>query len=125
MKVDIFFISFLLSLAFMGTILYLIRNKRLREQYALLWLILSLVMMILSLFPRLIDLAAQSLHVAYAPSVLYLLGLVSVLFILLHLSLAVSSLTHRVIVLTQTVALQDQRLKTFETSASETSEQPE
>ncbi|CAH1193483.1 hypothetical protein PAECIP111893_00474 [Paenibacillus plantiphilus] len=110
MKIDVFFINFLISISFMGTILYFIRGRKLREQYSLLWLLLSFIMMILSLFPGMIDWLALQFHVAYAPSLLYLLGLAGILFILLHLTMAVSSLTNKAIVLTQTVALQEQML---------------
>ncbi|MCC3375863.1 DUF2304 domain-containing protein [Cohnella sp. REN36] len=110
MKLDIFTISFVLSIGFTAWILYLIRARKLKEQYAMLWLLLGLVMMVLSLFPSLLDKVARLIGVAYAPSLLYLFGLAGVLFILLHLTIAVSSLTHRIVVLTQTVALQEQRL---------------
>lgn len=110
MNIDVFFISFIISSSFMGTILYFIRGRKLREQYSLLWLLLSFIMMVLSLFPGMIDWVALQFDVVYAPSLLYLLGLTGVLFILLHLTMAVSSLTNRVIVLTQTVALQEQML---------------
>lgn len=110
MNPNIYFFSFGISLAFAGTILYLIRKRKLREQYALLWLLLSTVMMILSLFPSLLDYFARQIHIVYAPSLLYLLSVVAILFILLHLTMAVSSLTHRVIVLTQTIALQEQQI---------------
>ncbi|MFS0724773.1 DUF2304 domain-containing protein [Paenibacillus sp. 1P07SE] len=109
MKGDLYLLSFLISAGFLGVILYLIRSRKLREQYALLWLILSLVMMSLSLFPGLLDLLADRLGVDYAPSLLYLLGLMSVLCIMLHLTMAVSALTRRIIVLTQALALQEQK----------------
>lgn len=110
MKPDIYIFSFCISLAFAGTILYLIRKRKLREQYALLWLLLSVVMMVLSLFPSLLDFFARRIHIVYAPSLLYLLSVVAILFILLHLTIAVSSLTHRIIVLTQTLGLQEQKI---------------
>ncbi|MBB6671004.1 DUF2304 domain-containing protein [Cohnella nanjingensis] len=110
MKLDIFTISFVISIGFTASILYLIRARKLKEQYAMLWLLLGLVMTVLSLFPSLLDKVASGIGVSYAPSLLYLFGLAGVLFILLHLTMAVSSLAQRVIVLTQTVALQEQRL---------------
>ncbi|GBF78095.1 hypothetical protein PA598K_06700 [Paenibacillus sp. 598K] len=109
MKADLFVLSFVISAGFLAVILYLIRSRKLREQYALLWLALSLVMMVLSLFPQLLDLLADKLGVDYAPSLLYLLGLMSVLCIMLHLTIALSALTRRIIVLTQALALQEQR----------------
>ncbi|WP_240913356.1 DUF2304 domain-containing protein [Paenibacillus favisporus] len=122
MNLNIYLISFCISLAFAGTILYLIRKRRLREQYALLWLLMSVIMMALSLFPSLLDEVAQRIHIYYAPSLLYLLSVVAVLFILLHLTMAVSTLTHRVIVLTQTLGLQEQRIQKLEAQAEGGSE---
>ncbi|GIP27195.1 hypothetical protein J23TS9_23250 [Paenibacillus sp. J23TS9] len=80
----------------------------------MLWLLLSAVMMILSLFPSLLNDIAAQIHIFYAPSLLYLLSVVSMLFILLHLTMAVSSLTYRVVVLTQTLGLQEQRIQKLE-----------
>lgn len=122
MNLNIYIISFCISLAFAGTILYLIRKRRLREQYALLWLLMSVIMMALSLFPSLLDEVAQRIHIYYAPSLLYLLSVVAVLFILLHLTMAVSTLTHRVILLTQTLGLQEQRIQKLEAQAEGGSE---
>ncbi|WP_256992408.1 DUF2304 domain-containing protein [Paenibacillus sp. XY044] len=122
MNLNIYFISFCISLAFAGTILYLIRKRRLREQYALLWLLMSVIMMALSLFPSLLDEVAQRIHIYYPPSLLYLLSVVAVLFILLHLTMAVSSLMHRVIVLTQALGLQEERIQKLEAQAAVDSE---
>jgi len=109
-NLNIYFLSFLIGLGFTATVLHLIRSRKLREQYALLWLVLGAFMMLLSLFPGLLDRFSALIRVAYAPSLLYLLAFVGVLFLLLHLSLAVSSLTSRVIVLTQSLALLEHRL---------------
>ncbi|MEC0370602.1 DUF2304 domain-containing protein [Paenibacillus chibensis] len=114
MNLNIYLLSFCISLGFAGTILYLIRKRKLREQYALLWLVLSAIMMILSLFPSLLNEVAAQIHIFYAPSLLYLLSVVAMLFILLHLTMAVSSLTSRVVVLTQTLGLQEQRIQKLE-----------
>lgn len=108
MKIDVFILSFMICMIFLGITIYLIRNGKLREQYAILWIILTAVMMLLSLFPSLIDGMAKQIGVSYAPSLLYLLGLISVLFILLHLTIAVSSLTARFIVLTQKIGMLEQ-----------------
>ncbi|WP_055108862.1 DUF2304 domain-containing protein [Paenibacillus ihumii] len=110
MTLDIYLFSFLISLSFAATILYLIRNRKLKEQYALLWLTLSVMMMILSLFPSILDELAGLIHIEYAPSLLYLLSVVGILFILLHLTMAVSSLTQRNVELIQTIALHERKI---------------
>jgi len=118
MRTDLYALCFIISAGFLAVLLFMIRGRKLREQYALLWLALGAAMMGLSLFPRLIDKLAHLAGVHYAPSLLYLLGLAFVLFILLHLTIAVSSLTRQVIALTQTLALMEQhRLMEAESAA--------
>ncbi|WP_211746859.1 DUF2304 domain-containing protein [Paenibacillus sp. Marseille-Q4541] len=119
MKLNIYFVSFCISVAYVTTILFLIRNRKLKEQYALLWLLMSAIMMVLSLFPSLLDELAVRIDIYYAPSLLYLLSVVALLFILLHLTIAVSSLTHRVVVLTQTLGLQEDRIQQLERQVAE------
>lgn len=118
MKLDLYLLSFALSASFFIVLLYMIRSRKLREQYALLWLALSAIMMTLSLFPSVIDRMAGWVGVDYAPSLLYLLGLVFVLFLLLHLTIAVSSLARRVISLTQALALLEQQSRSEAAAAS-------
>ncbi|OXM14109.1 DUF2304 domain-containing protein [Paenibacillus herberti] len=110
MNAEIYGFGFAISLLFVGTILHLIRKRKLREQYALLWLALGMAMMVLSLFPSLLEDMARTLHVIYAPSLLYFIGLMGVLFLLLHQTIAVSSLTQKLISLTQTTALKQEQL---------------
>ncbi|MFC5405392.1 DUF2304 domain-containing protein [Cohnella soli] len=110
MNPNIYFVSFVIGLGFTFMVLHLIRSRRLREQYAILWLVLGVFMMGLSLFPSLLDRFSAMLHVSYAPSLLYLLAFVAVLFLLLHLSLAVSHLTSHVIKLTQSLALLESQI---------------
>lgn len=110
MKFDIYLFSFIVSFIFSATILYFIRNQKLKEQYALLWLTLSAMMMILSLCPSILDNLADWIRIDYAPSLLYLLSVIGILFILLHLTMAVSSLTQRHVKLIQTLALHEHKI---------------
>ncbi|MGX4588178.1 DUF2304 domain-containing protein [Paenibacillus chitinolyticus] len=111
MTASIFYICFALSLAFSLVILGLIRKKRLREQYSLLWLGLSGLMMLVSLFPKGLDLIAGILQVSYAPSLLYVLAILAILSILLHITLVVSALTDRTITLAQSLSLYEEQLR--------------
>jgi len=114
MNSDIYFVGFMIGVGFTGTVLYLIRVRKLREQYAILWLVLGALMMALSPFPVVIYWLAAAFNVSYAPSLLYLLAFVGVLFLLMHMSIALSSLTGRVIKLTQSLAMQEQRIRELE-----------
>jgi hypothetical protein len=114
MGTEFYWIAFAVSLGFIGSILCLIRKRKLREQYSLLWLLLGVAMTALSLFPGVLDVLARKIHVIYAPSLLYFIGLMGVLFILLHLTIAISSLTHKLISLTQASALRQEHVKRLE-----------
>jgi len=114
MNPDVYFVSFMIGIGFTATVLHLIRVRKLREQYALLWLALGTLMIALSPFPSAIDRLAAFFNVVYAPSLLYLLAFVGVLFLLMHMSIALSSLTGRIIKLTQTLAMQEQRIRVLE-----------
>ncbi|MGN7384363.1 MULTISPECIES: DUF2304 domain-containing protein [unclassified Paenibacillus] len=114
MTAYIFYLCFGLSFAFLIAILRLVRLKKLKEQYSFLWLALSGVMMVLSLFPYGLDWLAVRLNVSYPPSLLYVLAVLGILFILLHLTVAVSRLTERTTRLAQSAALYEERLRQLE-----------
>ena len=93
------------SIAVATFVFELIRRRKLREEYALLWIAGSIVLVGLSLWRGSIDLAARILGVAYPPSVL-LLGVVLVgFFLAMHFSIALSRLTEQNKRLTQELAL--------------------
>lgn len=114
MTAYIFYLCFGLSLAFLITILRLVRLKKLKEQYSFLWMALSGIMMVLSMFPYGLDWLAARLNVSYPPSLLYALAVLGILFILLHLTVAVSRLTERTTRLAQSAALYEERLRQLE-----------
>lgn len=111
MTATIYYICFLLSLVFLFTIIRFIRKRKLKEQYGFLWLGLSIIMMFLSVFPEALIWIASLIHVSYAPSVLYVLAILGILFILLHMTLTVSILTERSIILAQKVAIQQEQIE--------------
>ncbi|ASS67216.1 MULTISPECIES: DUF2304 domain-containing protein [unclassified Paenibacillus] len=119
MGTEIYWISFAVSLGFVAAILLLIRRRRLREQHAMLWLLLGTGMTALSLFPGLLDGLAMRIHVVYAPSLLYFIGLMGVLFILLHMTMALSALTQKTISLTQSAALRQEHVRRLERRVEE------
>ncbi len=99
-----------ISLSFLIVIIFMIRQGKLKEQYSFLWLALSLLMLIISIFPSTLDRVADLIQVSYAPSLIFSLAILGILFILLHLTIAVSTLTERTIKLAQTVALYEEQL---------------
>ena len=93
----------------------LIRSRRLREQYALLWLATGIVLVILSAWRGGLNTIAGWLGVrGYPPAVLFAVGLMFVILVLLHYSTVISRLADQNVVLAQKLALLEARLNESE-----------
>ncbi|MBP1961316.1 DUF2304 domain-containing protein [Paenibacillus aceris] len=108
MNVYLLAISFCLVFIFISV--ELIRRQKLQEQYAILWLILGFIMALFSLFPSLLDQLSYNLHIHYAPSLLFLVGLLFSLAFIMHLTLVISKLHRKLTRLVQEVALLQEQL---------------
>ncbi len=93
------------SAVFLLFILELIRRGRLRERYALLWLAASIVVCVFSVWRNLLDQTAHLIGIAYAPALLFILGMFFGMIILLHFSMVISSMADKIKTLTQEIAL--------------------
>ena len=107
-------IAFLLSAGLLLLILELVRRRSLREQYALLWLLTSVVLIGLSLWRGALVLLAHLLDIAYPPTALMLASLLCILLILLHFSLVISKLSEENKELAQRTALLAWQLQAME-----------
>jgi cell division protein FtsW (lipid II flippase) len=84
----------------------LIRSRRLRERYALLWLLTGLVLLALSAWRGGLNTIAGWVGVqTYPPAVLFAVALLFVLAVLLHYSTVISKVTDQNVILAQRVAL--------------------
>src|SRR5687768_15812858 len=93
------------SIVLLAIVLELVRRRRLFERYALLWLLSTLVLLLLSAWGGLLDTVADALGVSYPPSALFLFAFGFVLILLLHFSVVISRLSDQTKVLAQRVAL--------------------
>lgn len=83
------------SIAALVFILELVRRRRLREEYSLLWLATALALIVLSLSRPLLDALASLVGIFYPPSALFLVAMVFILFILLHFSTVLTRLAQQ------------------------------
>jgi len=101
----------LASLVLVLVVFELIRSRRLRERYALLWLLTGLVLVVLSAWRGGLNTIAGWLGVrGYPPAVLFAVGLLFVILVLLHYSTVISRLSDQNVVLAQRLALLEERL---------------
>ena len=94
------------SLLLLVVVFELIRSRRLRERYALLWLLTGLVLLALSAWRGGLNTIAGWLGVeTYPPAVLFAVALLFVLAVLLHYSTVISKVSDQNVILAQRVAL--------------------
>lgn len=104
-------IAIAVSLGLLGLILELVRRKHLQERYALLWLLTSIMLLLLAAWKGLLTRLSSMVGIHYPPSALFAVALGLELVLLLHFSLAVSRLSDHNKVLTQHLALLEQRVR--------------
>ena len=102
------------SLVLLVAVLELVRRRRLREKYALLWILTAIVLLVLSVWRGAVTSIATALGVSYGPTVLFAVGALFVLVVLLHYSTVISALTDRTVTLAQRVAILEQRIQALE-----------
>jgi hypothetical protein len=73
-------------------ILEMVRRRRLREEYSILWLIGGTVILVLSIKRPWLEQAAHAVGIFYPPSFLFLVGMFFILLILIHFSIVISKL---------------------------------
>ena len=98
------------------SVLELVRRRRLREQYSILWLLTSLVVLVLASNRTLLDLLARAMKIAYPPSALFVIGFGFLLLITLHFSTVISRLTRENESLAQEMAILRQQVSELEKS---------
>jgi hypothetical protein len=90
----------------------LIRSRRLRERYALLWLLTGVVLLALSLWRDGLNTIASWFGVtSYPPAILGAVGALFILLVLLHYSTVISRLSDQNTILAQRLALLEQQLR--------------
>jgi hypothetical protein len=104
-------VAALTSLLLLVVIFELIRSRRLRERYALLWLLTASVLLVLSLWRGGLDTIAGVVGINYAPSALFVLGSLFILVVLLHYSTVISKLSDQNTILAQRLALLESKLE--------------
>jgi hypothetical protein len=82
----------LAGVAILLFVLYLVRNKHLREQYALLWILAALVLIFSAVFIEWLEKLSRAVGIDYPPAFLFLVAIVMMLVLQIHFSTVISNL---------------------------------
>jgi hypothetical protein len=118
MELRIQLVAIAVSALLVFGILELVRQRRLLERYALLWLFCSLVLLGLAIWKDVLQSVSHAIGVFYPPNALFLIAFGFVLILLLHFSIAVSRLADQTKVLAQRLALLEESHRTTEAATT-------
>jgi hypothetical protein len=99
------------SIVVLVVIVELVRRRKLKEEYSLLWLLTGVALVVVALSRRLLDALAAALGIAYGPTVLFLMAFGFMLVIMLHFSTVISRLSDENKKLAQHVAILQYELR--------------
>jgi hypothetical protein len=104
-------VGVLASLLLVLVVLELVRGRRLKERYALLWLATGIVLLVLSAWRGALNTIAGWVGVTgYPPAVLFAVATLFILLVLLHYSTVISRLTDENVDLAQRIAMLEERV---------------
>lgn len=100
-----------LSLVVLVGVFELVRRRRLRERYALLWMAAALLLLVLAIWKHLLFTIAKAVGIATPSNALFVIAFAFVILLLLHFSVSVSRLADQTRVLAQRLALLEERTR--------------
>lgn len=97
--------AFLLALAIVALVVEMLRRKKLREKYAVLWLVVGVATLVLAAFPRLLNIVAEFVGVQLPSNLLFTMSILMLLGVCLHLSWEISVVEDETRTLAEEVAI--------------------
>lgn len=114
MTFNVYSLSIAFGVIFLIAIIELVRKNKLLERYSLVWIFFGVGLMALSSTPLFIEKIAAILDIKYAPSVLFLLGLVFLSAYSLNMTIVFSKQSQKITRLCQEVAILKEKLDKLE-----------
>ncbi|MFI5151154.1 MAG: DUF2304 domain-containing protein [Bacteroidia bacterium] len=102
------------SVLFLLIIARLIIKGRLREEYAIVWIVSTLVLLVFSFWRDGLEVLSKLMGIIAAPNLVFTGAIFAILIYLLHLSMVVSGLQEQNKTLAQEIALTRQKMQEME-----------
>ena len=114
MELRIQIVAIVASAGLLLGVLELVRQRRMLERYALLWLFSALVLLALAVWNDFLETISRAIGVIYPPNALFLIAFGFVMILLLHFSMVVSRLADQSKLLAQRLAILEERQRRSE-----------
>lgn len=98
------------SILYIGFIVYLVRLKKLREDYSILWLVFGFFFLVISVWRESLEYISRTMGIAYAPAAIFILLIMCLFLITIQFSIIISKQANQILKLAQEIALLKQQL---------------
>lgn len=110
--------AFLLALAIVALVVEMLRRRKLREKYAVLWLVVGVATLVLAAFPMLLNVVAEFVGVQLPSNLLFIMSILMLLGVCLHLSWEISVVEDETRTLAEEVAILRSQVESLSTTES-------
>jgi hypothetical protein len=100
-------VAVIVTAVMLGIVLELVRRRRLIERYALLWMVVALILLVLAVWNQLLAYVSHAVGIEVPANALFIAGLGVAFLMLLHFSVITSRLSEETKILAQEVARLD------------------
>jgi len=97
--------AIIFSIIFIVFILNLVRKNKLDEKYSILWLAFGLIILIVSVFPTIIETIAKVFNVFYPPTLMLLFAILIIGAYIVHITMVITKQNKMIIKLTQELGI--------------------
>lgn len=111
------FVGIGIAIIIIAAVLWMLLTRQLQEKYAVLWLLLGVVLLVLGIFPGLLTAATAALGVQLPVNLLFAASIAALLGITLHLSWELSQSEAEVRRLAEEVAILGARMDEWESAS--------
>jgi hypothetical protein len=111
-RARLFFV--VLGLTVLVLVINLVRTKKLKEEYALLWLFMAATLVVAPLLIDVIDAVSFAIGIDYPPALMIVIALVCFALIFFQISVTISRFSEQIKVLSQDLALTRRRVEELE-----------
>jgi hypothetical protein len=94
-------VAVIVTAVMLGVVLELVRRRRLIERYALLWMVVALVLLVLAVWNQLLAHVSHAIGIEVPANALFIAGLAVAFLMLLHFSVITSRLSEETKILAQ------------------------
>ena len=110
----IYYFAIAFSVFFIAFIISLVKKDKLDEKYSILLLIFSVVILIVSIYPKIITIVANEFSVYYPPALLLLFAILILGAYVVHITIVITKQNKMIIKLTQETGILKQKIEELE-----------